>query len=120
MTSPPSATISDSMFEKTIEGEVGLAKISRSVFRCFEFTPWMIAKSAIMCKRKVLSMSANPEEWSDDDIVFVLSHAGSDVSGNLLLGDDACRRGVRTRLAPPEPVSEANLGEHYANRAQDG
>ena len=51
----------------------------------------MIAKSAIMCKHKVLSMSANPEEWSDDDIVFVLSHAGSDVSGNLLLGDDAYR-----------------------------
>lgn len=66
-----------------------------------------------------LGVSPNPEEWSDDDIVFVLSRAGTDASGNLLLGDAAYRRWLRTKLAPAEPVTEAELGEHYAKRAQD-
>lgn len=65
-----------------------------------------------------LGVSSNPDEWSDDDIVFVLSRAGSDASGNLLLGDEAYRRWLRIKLAPLEPVSEAKLGEHYAHLAQ--
>jgi len=78
-----------------------------------------IGRQFARAEHQSLGVSPNPEEWSDDDIVFVLSHAGSDVSGNLLLGDAAYQRWLRTKLAPPEPVSEANLGEHYANDAQE-
>lgn len=77
-----------------------------------------LGRQIASAEHQALGVSSNPEEWSDDDIVFVLSHAGADVSGNLLLGDDAYRRWLRTKLAPPEPASEANLGEHYADRAQ--
>ena len=78
-----------------------------------------VGRQFARAEHQMLGVAPNPEEWSDDDIVFVLSHAGADVSGNLLLGDEACRRWLHAKLAPPEPVSDANLGEHYANRAQD-
>ena len=77
-----------------------------------------IGRQFARAEHQSLGVSPNPDEWDDDDIVFVLSQAGSDVSGNLLLGDAAYRRWLRTKLAPPEPVSENNLGEHYANCAQ--
>ena len=76
-----------------------------------------IGRQFARAEHQRLGVSPNPEEWSDDDIVFVLSHAGSDVSGNLLLGDDACKLWLSNKLAPPEPATEANLGEHYARRA---
>lgn len=66
-----------------------------------------------------LGVSPDPEEWSDDDIVFVLSRAGTDATGNLLVGDAAYHRWLQGKLAPAEPVPEVELGEHYAQRAQD-
>ena len=66
-----------------------------------------------------LGVSPNPEEWPDDDIVFVLSRAGTDASGNLLLGEAAYRRWLQGKLSPAEPVTDTELGEHYATRAQD-
>ena len=78
-----------------------------------------IGRQFARAEHQALGVSANPEEWSDDDVIFVLGHAGSDVSGNLLLGDDSYRRWLSIKLAPPEPASEANLREHYANCAQN-
>jgi len=63
-------------------------------------------------------LSQDPDEWSDDDIVLVLSRAGTDTIGNLLLGDEAHRRWLQLKLATGEPLAEANLGEHYARLAQ--
>ncbi len=64
-------------------------------------------------------VSENPADWSDDDVLFVLSRAGADVSGNLVLGDGAYQRWLRIKLASSDPVPEADLGEHYARCAQD-
>jgi HipA-like C-terminal domain len=78
-----------------------------------------IGRQFARAEHQMLGVSPNPEEWSDDDIVFALSRAGADVSGNLVLGDEAYRRWLQTKLAPPEPVSEADIGRHYADCAQD-
>ena len=64
-----------------------------------------------------LAVPVNPEEWSDDDVLYVLSQQGSDVSGNLIFGQPAYERWLQTKLAPPAPVSEAMTGAMYAELA---
>ncbi len=39
-----------------------------------------------------LQVSENPDDWSDDDVIHVLSIAGYDQPGNLILGETAYRR----------------------------
>ena len=39
----------------------------------------------------MLRVSENPDDWSDDDILHVLSSVGFDLPGNLILGDTAYR-----------------------------
>ncbi len=65
-----------------------------------------------------LGVPANPEAWSDDDVVHVLSRRGTDLSGNLILGDPACEAWLGGKLAPPEPLKEAALGAAYAGLAE--
>ena len=77
-----------------------------------------IGRQFARAEHQALGVSQNPEDWGDDDIVYVLSQAGADVSGNLVLGDEAYRRWLRAKLAPPEPIPESNLGQHYDNLAQ--
>jgi HipA-like C-terminal domain len=40
----------------------------------------------------MLRVSENPDNWSDDDILYVLSSVGFDLPGNLILGDAAYRQ----------------------------
>jgi len=40
----------------------------------------------------VLRVSENPDDWSDDDILHVLSSVGFDLPGNLILGEAAYRQ----------------------------
>lgn len=40
----------------------------------------------------VLRVSENPDDWSDDDIMHVLSSVGFDLPGNLILGEAAYRQ----------------------------
>jgi hypothetical protein len=65
-----------------------------------------------------LGVAANPDEWGDDDVVHVLSRMGSDVSGNLILGDPACEQWQARKLAPHEPLKPRALGRAYARLAQ--
>lgn len=65
-----------------------------------------------------LEVSADPGEWSDDDILFVLSRSGSDVSGNLILGDLACERWLQAKGSEPEPIPGAKVGAAYARLAE--
>lgn len=62
-------------------------------------------------------VSANCDEWSDDDVVHVLSRVGSDVSGNLILGDPALEQWHEHKLAAPEAVAARALGRTYARLA---
>jgi hypothetical protein len=65
-----------------------------------------------------LAVSANPEEWTDTDVLHVLSRSGSDVSGNLILGNPAYEHWQRSKLTPPEPLKARTLGRAYARLAE--
>ena len=65
-----------------------------------------------------LGVPDNPEQWSDDDIVFALARCGADTSGNLILGDPACERWLQGKIAPPEPARASRLAAAYAGRAE--
>ncbi|WP_301102687.1 type II toxin-antitoxin system HipA family toxin YjjJ [Propionivibrio sp.] len=45
-----------------------------------------------------LAVSDNPEAWSESDIAHVLSTMGSDLPGNLILGERAYRRFLDSKL----------------------
>ena len=63
-------------------------------------------------------VSPDPQRWSDDDALHVLSQAGSDGSGNLIVGEPAFARWQAQRLAPGEPLAPAALGLAYAALAE--
>lgn len=69
-------------------------------------------------EHRQLAVPANPEEWSDDDVLHVLSRSGSDTSGNLILGDPACERWLQSKLAPPDPLKARVLGREYVALAE--
>ena len=69
-------------------------------------------------EHRQLGVSANPQEWSDDDVAWVLSRSGSDASGSLILGDRAFEHWQATQLAPPEPLRVRAVGAAYARLAE--
>jgi len=60
----------------------------------------------------------DPQRWSDDDVLHVLSQAGSDGPGNLVIGEPAFARWQAQALAPAEPLAPAALGPAYAALAE--
>lgn len=69
-------------------------------------------------EHRELGVSANPQEWRDDDVAWVLSRSGTDASGNLILGDRAFERWQATKLAPPEPLRARAVVAAYARTAE--
>jgi HipA-like C-terminal domain len=69
-------------------------------------------------EHRQLALPADPQAWSDDDIVFALSQRGADLSGNLILGNPAYERWQATRLAAPQPLRAAGVGRAYAALAE--
>ena len=69
-------------------------------------------------EHRQLAVSANPEEWTDHDVLYVLSRSGSDVSGDLILGNPAYANWQSSKVAPPEPLRARALGRAYANLAE--
>lgn len=70
-------------------------------------------------EHKALGVAADPEEWSDDDIVWVLSQRGADAPGNLIIGDAAYERWLEAKVRPPAPLPEQGIPAAYAARAED-
>lgn len=65
-----------------------------------------------------LAVPENPNLWSDDDCLFALSRIGSDMSGNLILGDTACARWQQDALAGAEPLREPETAAAYVQLAE--
>ena len=65
-----------------------------------------------------LAVSPNPAAWTDDDILWVLSRMGTDLPGNLIVGDGAYRRWQESRLNPPSVLSPSETGPMYAKAAE--
>ena len=67
---------------------------------------------------ELLAVPPDPAQWSDDDLVWVLSRRGADLPGNLVLGNDAYRLWQQQKLTARPPPPGHALAEHYVQRAQ--
>ena len=77
-----------------------------------------LGRQLARAEHRALGVAANPDEWSDEDVLHVLSRLGNDVSGNLVLGDPAIEQWQARKLAPPEVVKPRALGRAYARLAE--
>ena len=64
-----------------------------------------------------LGVPANPEEWTDDDLLHALAHSGADLTGNLILGQAAYAQWLQGKLRPVVPTSEWDAPAAYADLA---
>jgi hypothetical protein len=65
-----------------------------------------------------LGVAADPQEWTDDDVLHVLAQRGWDASGNLIVGDAAYQFWQAQRLAAQEPLAPARTAAAYAALAE--
>lgn len=66
----------------------------------------------------VLRVSENPDDWSDDDILHVLSTVGFDLPGNLILGEAAYRQFLEQgSVRASSALSEQEIPLAYPARA---
>lgn len=64
-----------------------------------------------------LALPTDPRQWDDDALLLSLSTLGTDLPGDLLLGDDALRRHLDARLQPAPVQPDAGLAAAYADLA---
>lgn len=64
-----------------------------------------------------LGVPDDPEAWSDDDILWVLSRRGTDTAGNLVLGDEAYRRWLDERMREEPVLTPDDAPAEYARLA---
>lgn len=64
-----------------------------------------------------LGVSENPRDWSDDDVLHILTQRGMDTSGNLIVGDAALQRWLAAKSEPPGLIPEAEVESVYARYA---
>lgn len=64
-----------------------------------------------------LQVPADVMQWSDDDALFAMAQAGSDLSGNLIVGEAATELWLAERAAGIEPVAPGALAAHYLAQA---
>lgn len=62
-------------------------------------------------------VSDNPEEWSDDEVTYILTMRGSDTQGNLIIGEAAYRDFLQTITQPIKAITEDELSEKYPEMA---
>jgi hypothetical protein len=76
-----------------------------------------LGRRLAIAQHRTLSVPEDPQEWSDDDIVHVLSRAVPDPIGNLILGEESYRRWLEQKLEP-DVVPEASIGSSYLALAE--
>jgi len=67
----------------------------------------------------LLQVSPDPARWSEDDVLGVLSLLGSDVPGNLIVGEPAFRRYLQRMQEGYQPVPESQLAAAYPLLAKE-
>jgi hypothetical protein len=65
-----------------------------------------------------LGVSSNPNDWSDDDAVYVLARRGDDAPGDLIIGDATYEKWLETLARPAEPLPESAQPSAYAELAE--
>ena len=66
-----------------------------------------------------LDVSEDPEQWTDEDILWVPSRRGADVAGNLLLGNGAYELWLQNKVQEPALLNAAALPDAYVHRARE-
>ena len=66
-----------------------------------------------------LDVPTDPERWSDDHIVDVLSRRGADMPGNLILGDDAYTLWLRSVASPQAIIGVGQVPDCYVALAAE-
>lgn len=69
---------------------------------------------------RVFAVSGNPDAWTDEDMLYVLAHAGIDLPGNLIIGNHALMAWQEERVKPPQMMAEVDLPQHYEMLAEQG
>jgi AraC-like DNA-binding protein len=78
-----------------------------------------LGRQLARAEHRHFNVAAKPEEWSDDDVVHILSRIGSDVSGNLIVGNAAFERWQGGTVASPQALSgKAAINRSYARLAE--
>lgn len=77
-----------------------------------------IGRQIARAEHQALGIGADPDRWSDDDVLIALSRIGSDLSGSFILGDEALARWQQHSLTPPEPHPAPTLAAHYVQLAE--
>lgn len=60
-----------------------------------------------------LDVPTDPERWSDDHIIDVLSRRGADTPGNLIVGDDAYTLWLQSVASPTPAIQKGLEAEQY-------
>lgn len=76
-----------------------------------------LGRSFARSRAQDLGVSASPAEWSDDDVLYILSQWGSDTSGNLIVGDVALQRWLQAKAGPGAVIPVSTLEQAYTQRA---
>jgi hypothetical protein len=66
-----------------------------------------------------LGVSEDLNGWSGDDILWVLSRCGADVTGNLVLGNEAYTLWLSNKVKGSPPLPERGLAQAYARQAEE-
>jgi hypothetical protein len=69
-------------------------------------------------EHRALGVSENPEDWTDEEVLFVLSRLGSDVSGSLILGNAAYEGWLARKLSPVPALRDDEVGPAYEALAE--
>ncbi len=64
-----------------------------------------------------LGVPDNPRDWSDDDVLHILTQRGVDTAGNLIVGDTALQRWLVSKSERPAPIPETDIAPAYARCA---
>lgn len=67
----------------------------------------------------LLQVEEDPRQWSEDDVLYALSLLGSDLPGNLILGEAAYRRFLAEVQAAPAFLDDDHFEDAYLAKAQD-
>ncbi|MFO1319216.1 MAG: HipA domain-containing protein [Burkholderiales bacterium] len=73
-------------------------------YPCHDMRPQgYMGRQFARAEHRRLGVPADPNAWSDDDVLVVLSRSGIDASGSLILGDLAVEQWTAARLTSPAP-----------------
>lgn len=64
-----------------------------------------------------LGVSDNPRDWTDDDVLHILTQRGVDTAGNLIVGDVALQRWLVVKSEAPVLIEAADIDAAYAQCA---